>query len=154
MLGPTLPDYRTFVPRYYPEDWINLAGQIAVTYSVRCVPLIRQSLHLACSLDILFLRNEEPGSLVFQGGDLDNRIKTLFDALRMPNAQELEASEEPTSDPLYCVLESDTLISGFSVKTGRLLGARTKKPHAVRLWIDVSVEVLRVRQENMCLVTS
>jgi hypothetical protein len=38
------------------------------------VPLVRKSLELACllacELEILFLRQEEPGSLIFQGGDI------------------------------------------------------------------------------------
>ena len=39
----------------------------------------------ACSLDILFLRRDQPGALVKHGGDIDNRIKVLLDALRMPD---------------------------------------------------------------------
>src|SRR5690349_5862551 len=34
------------------------------------IPIVRKSLALACELDITFLRKEEPGSLVFQGGDI------------------------------------------------------------------------------------
>jgi hypothetical protein len=34
-------------------------------------------------LNILFLRADIPGKVV-QSGDIDNRLKTLFDALRMP----------------------------------------------------------------------
>jgi hypothetical protein len=56
--------------------------------SAKYIPLIRKSLHLACALDIQFLRHEEPGLLVLQGGDLDGRLKTLFDAMRMPSARE------------------------------------------------------------------
>jgi hypothetical protein len=70
----------------------------------------------------------------------------------MPTESEEKAGGTPTADPLYCVLESDTLISDLSVKTGRLLGERTKKAHAVRLTIDVTVKVLRVRNENQCLI--
>jgi hypothetical protein len=50
----------------------------------RFVPLIRKSIHLACSLDILFLRRDSPGNLVKSGGDIDNRLKVLLDGLRMP----------------------------------------------------------------------
>jgi hypothetical protein len=37
-----------------------------------------------CALHILFLRRDQPGNLVTSGGDIDNRIKVLLDALRMP----------------------------------------------------------------------
>ena len=86
------------------------------------------------------------------GGDLDGRIATLFDALRMPDPKHEYRGETPTSDPLYVVLEDDVLISDLSVKTGRLLGVRTSKPHAVRLTIDVTVKVLRVTDINECLI--
>lgn len=135
-----------------PERQIDLVGPIAVDGVGSFVPLVRKSLYVTAALDIQFLRHEDPGALVLQGGDLDNRLKTLFDALRMPSAVEGARGDTPTADPLWCLLESDTLISDFSVKTGRLLGDPTKKPHAVRLWIDVTVKVLRVIDQNLCLV--
>jgi hypothetical protein len=49
-----------------------------------------------CSLQILFLRHDPPGSVI-HAGDLDNRVKTLIDALRMPNdAMELAGNEKPS----------------------------------------------------------
>jgi len=116
------------------------------------IPIIRHSLHLACAVDILFLRHEEPLTLMKNGGDLDGRLKTLFDALKMSNPKDRYVGLPPTADPLYVVLEDDDLISDFSVKSGRLLGKAAKKPHAVRLTIDVTVEVLRVFQQNQCLI--
>jgi hypothetical protein len=52
-------------------------------------PLVRESYALHCGLKIRFLRHEPPGK-IYQGGDLDNRIKTLVDALTMP--QHIEQS--------------------------------------------------------------
>jgi hypothetical protein len=75
-----------------------------------CIPLVRHSWLLTCSLDILFLRKEGPGALISIGGDLDNRIKTLFDGLRMPTADEGRA-EKADIDPLFCLLEDDALIT-------------------------------------------
>src|SRR5579862_2503966 len=51
-------------------------------------PLVRKSLDLNCELQILFLRQQDPGELVSQGGDIDNRVKTLLDALRVPSKAE------------------------------------------------------------------
>ena len=42
------------------------------------VPLVRSELSLTCSLDILFLRPDVPGKIL-ASGDIDNRMKTLFD---------------------------------------------------------------------------
>jgi len=146
-----LPDYNDPIPPLIPGQ-IDFCAPIQVPNSAAYVPLIRKSLNLACALDILFLRHEDPGSLVLQGGDIDGRIKTLFDAFRMPSEEEEKVGGTPTANPLYCLLESDSLISDLSVKTGRLLADRTKKAHAVRLTIDVTIKVLRVFDQNQCLI--
>jgi hypothetical protein len=71
-----------------------LIEALASIYAVgkyRFVPLVREEFALTCSLNILFLRADIPGKVV-QSGDIDNRLKTLFDALRMP-ATDLEMAE-------------------------------------------------------------
>jgi hypothetical protein len=113
-------------------------------------PLVRKSLDLNCYLSILFLRQEDPGSLVLQGGDLDGRIKTLFDALRVPEA-DVEKRYPQAQNPTYCLLESDTLISGFNVQSGRLLVPQTKHPHEVHLVIETTIRVLKLGPWNVCL---
>src|ERR1700730_6938816 len=44
------------------------------------VPLVTQELDLICGLEILFLRPDKPGQAIW-AGDIDNRLKTLLDAL-------------------------------------------------------------------------
>ena|SRR3990170_1992398 len=88
------------------------------------VPLVNDHWKLVCDLDILFLRREAPGELVKSGGDVDNRIKTLFDALRVPSQlSEIGdgVSVEADEDPFYCLLQDDSLIISFRVTTDRLL---------------------------------
>lgn len=46
--------------------------------------LITERLKVYAEIDILFLRPSEPGQIITSGGDIDNRLKTLFDALRRP----------------------------------------------------------------------
>jgi hypothetical protein len=115
------------------------------------IPIVRESLALGCELKILFLRREDPGSLVLQAGDLDNRIKTLFDALRLPTEQEL--LDDPTApDPFYCLLESDTLITGLSIKTDRLLTGVNKSVHEVHLVVEADIRVLQARLYNLAFL--
>jgi hypothetical protein len=61
--------------------------------------------------------------LVRNGGDIDNRVKVLFDGLRMPkSAAEIGGfAPEPDEDPFFCLLEDDSLITEVSVTTDRLL---------------------------------
>jgi hypothetical protein len=116
------------------------------------VPLVRRSLELVCDLDILFLRNDAPGSIVKSGGDLDNRIKTLFDGLRMPSVDEMKGAV-PGTDPFYCLLEDDDLISSFSVRTDRLLTDPNRSPHKVLLVIEVKLTAIRLTAQNVGFLT-
>lgn len=115
----------------------------------RCFPLATAELELVCGLNILFLRHDQPGKTLIQSGDIDNRLKTLFDALRRPLSTE-EVSGPPTADenPLFCLLEDDKLITDLSVTTDLLL-----EPNAdvndVRLIITVRVRPTNATWENV-----
>lgn len=87
------------------------------------VPLINRPHQLACALEILFLRREKAGAIIQHGGDLDNRLKTLFDSLRMPHdPSELKGIVPDTTDQrVFCLLEDDSLITRVSVNAQQLL---------------------------------
>lgn len=109
-------------------------------------PLVRNSYALHCGLKVRFLRKEPPGK-IYQGGDIDGRIKTLIDALTMP--QHVEQVLDKTSShfaPIYCLLEDDSLVSGFEIESERLLGDATSSKDWVMLMIEVDV---RVRQATI-----
>jgi hypothetical protein len=116
------------------------------------LPLVRESAALICGLDILFLRKEEPGALVKQGGDLDNRIKTLFDALRVPSKDEMTFAGATDPELTYCLLQEDSLISDVAIRTDRLLTSPNAKPSEVRLVIGVTVKVTQLRQYDIQFV--
>lgn len=110
------------------------------------IPLVNDRNGLICALDILMLRDGRPGGTLT---DVDNRLKTIFDALRMPkDAQELGAGSDrgkqnPASDenPFYVVLEDDKYITHLSVTTDTLLDPVLAVPaeNAVRLIINVTI---------------
>lgn len=107
------------------------------------IPLICEKLVLRCSIDILFLRPETPGKLI-QSGDLDNRVKTVFDALRLPkNREECGSDFDPAKEsPTYCLLEDDSLISEVRVVTDRLLMLpRTERVSENDAFLVLHVEV-------------
>jgi len=120
----------------------------------RFLPLVRENWRLQCELDILFLRKNPPGSIV-QAGDIDNRIKTLLDALRMARSeQELRGNENPTSDedPFYCLLEDDQLVSRLNVDTDRLLEVNNNgenKDRWVKLVIQAKIRPIETTQFNL-----
>ena len=84
------------------------------------VPMVWKLKHPPeCSLDILLLQRHSPGKPI-HAGDIDNRLKTILDALRIPSErQELpdSATPEPDEDPFFCLLEDDRLITHLSVET-------------------------------------
>jgi len=110
-------------------------------------PLIRESYALHCGLKILFLRKEAPGK-VYQAGDIDGRIKTLLDALAMPQHKEQIIEKGSETKPIYCLLEDDSLVSGLEIETERLLGAEAQSPDFVRLVINVDIRLRQARIYN------
>jgi hypothetical protein len=86
--------------------------------------VVSSEIHLVADLTITLLRPEPPGAIVTQGGDIDNRIKTLLDALKIPDSPgALPKGASPAADevPLFCLLEDDNLITSLTIKTDRLL---------------------------------
>ncbi len=107
------------------ENEIDLCEPL-VRGDQRFMPLIRKSLDLNCELNILFLRKEDPGALVLQGGDIDNRVKLLFDALKTPDNDEV-CRYPQAQEYTYCLMESDFLIFRFDVCSDRLLSPKRRK---------------------------
>jgi hypothetical protein len=90
------------------KTWLQFIAEDHVRCSHHFVPLVSIAGGFTCSLDILFLRRDSPGSLVKSGGDIDNRIKTLLDALTIPNESQLAGIKfEPHEQPFYTLLEDD-----------------------------------------------
>jgi hypothetical protein len=152
LLPMVLPDYSKWPLGPLQQGMVDLTAPIKVPGCGSYRPIVRESLYLACGIDMLFLRHEEPASLFEHGGDIDNRLKCFFDALTVPNINQAKAGEAPCADPLCCLLENDNSISDFSVRSARLLGKDEKHKFDVRIQADVTVKVLRVFEGNMCLV--
>ncbi len=109
----------------------------------RFVPLVRKDIALLCSLKVLFLRHDGPGA-VLHAGDIDNRIKTLIDALRMPSTQELRGNEIPKDgeDPFFVLMEDDSQVTHLEVETDRLLDPpRNIKADLADVRLVITVEV-------------
>ncbi len=88
----------------------------------RFVPLVMTGglLKLVCKMDVTILSRDEPGAII-NGGDLDNRMKVLLDALTVPQPNQWQR-ETPEDDerPFFCLLDDDHLITEISIRTARL----------------------------------
>jgi hypothetical protein len=122
-------------------------------FGYRFVPLVRDGVSLLCSVDILFLRRDIPGSVI-EAGDIDNRIKTLIDGLRRPQSDnEMPKGTEPRDgeDPFFCLLSNDKHVSHFSVETDTLLDPMSNEDadqRRVRLVITVELRPYHVTSFN------
>lgn len=119
----------------------------------RFVPLVTKAYDLACSLEITMLRPEAPGNLIRRGGDIDNRLKILFDSLRVPEASEITGlMPDADEDPFYCLLEDDSLVTGVQVKTERLLEPQSGKDSNIRLIMTAVVRPTHVTIANLAFL--
>jgi hypothetical protein len=120
------------------------------------LPMVTEANGLICKLDILMLREGRPGQAL---ADVDNRLKTVFDALKIPKGPEALGSKSSNGiqtpqegeTPFYVLLEDDKLITHVSVTTDTLLQPIEGVPNdlATRLVIDVKVLPYRVTMMNL-----
>jgi hypothetical protein len=115
-------------------------GEIKGVYYI---PVIDRTFIAVCSLAIRLDRSERPGSLFEHGndgdGDLDNRLKTLLDALRVPhNENEARQHEtEPNKRTCVCLFEDDSMVTALNIETRPSL--RPLPRGHVELTIDVEI---------------
>jgi hypothetical protein len=132
-------------------------GEVAIwerSNGILFSPLITQNNNLACELAITLLRQQRPGQLLGEGGDMDNRLKTLFDALRKPSSQEAQQANITAlqnGEPIHCLLQDDSLVTKVSVETDRLLRPAANTHDLVAI-IQVTVVVTRVTWSAISLL--
>jgi hypothetical protein len=117
-------------------------------------PTVSAKLHMVADLTITLLRPEPPGQVITQGGDIDNRLKTLLDALKVPKQpDDLPPEATPSKDesPFFCLVEDDNLITSLDIKTDRLLDSSATLSEAVLL-IHVRTRLLMGNFANLGLI--
>jgi hypothetical protein len=115
------------------------------------VPLVAAEMNVVAELSVTLLRPEPPGGLITQGGDIDNRLKTLFDALAMPrHLNSLAPGVTPTGDeaPFFCLLEDDNLVTAVSVRTEQLLEPVGDDASVIDVTIQMRTRVTRPTMGN------
>lgn len=115
-------------------------------------PLVTQRLNLYAEISVLLFRQQPRGTLITDGGDIDNRLKTLLDGLRVPRGSLEGSPDEPTEpdpSPFFCLLEDDSLVTKVAVESEQLL--RPAKPDEVVAIISVHVKKTVLTFANMAL---
>jgi len=130
------------------KDALALRHQMA---GFSFVPLVRESLSLSCSLDILLLA-PPPRYSIYHSGDIDNRLKTFIDALRMPSQKSELAGAKPTNfeKPFYCLLEDDKLLDRLTLEADTLYHSSKKTDsNWVNLVVAVEIRPKLVTMSNL-----
>ena len=156
--GGEYADGRLHYVNYLTEDDNDAGEGASIIYSLsefKFACLITERLKLHAEIDILFLRPEPSGHIIHTGGgDIDNRLKTLFDGLRRPsNIQEIPIGDAPQAEesPFHCLLSDDALISKVTVTTDQLLDANS--PDEVVLVIHVRIKGRSTTLGNLGLIS-
>lgn len=109
----------------YP--WILERGTVRTIGGFRFFPLAGKRRHgpllgdADCRLDILLLR-----PVRVSVGDLDGKLKTIFDALHPPKAGQLrEVPKAEMPEVTYCLVEDDDQVSAVSARYDYLLDAKS-----------------------------
>ena len=110
-------------------------------------PLVSSVLKFICQLDITILWPEEPGVISKFGGDIDNRLKTLFDALQCPDINQIKPVKQSFADkqPFFCLLENDKLITSVNIHTHTLLCSKNKADVSVLIHVMVKATELMMK---------
>lgn len=153
MLWKQMPlSHHRFWLQYPPKK--NERSVIKPLRGFNFAPLICEELALVAKLNITLLRPEPPGSIISQGGDIDNRLKTLFDALKVPteiNAIPNDTVPSGDENPFFCLFEDDKLITGISVQTDRFLEPTVDKSEIILL-LHVKVGATMLTIDNSALL--
>lgn len=133
-------------PRLKAEDddngQVDYAGRLGRydMFGHRFVPLVDEDTTVMCELKVLLLRSDAPGAVV-KSGDIDNRLKTIFDALRLPHNRDEVGGEEGSGEPFFCLLRDDALIERLELRVDALLQPVSMPPNVndVRAVIEVTL---------------
>jgi hypothetical protein len=144
----TKPERNHIDQRNVVERWADNWNR----FGYRFAPIVTRNNGLICKVSVLLMRPGRPGAVI-SAGDIDNRLKTLIDALKMPgSAAEIPGDKQPDEDPFFVLLEDDSLITQASVETDTLLEpvvGDAVRTNDVRVVISCAVHPYRVTVDNL-----
>ncbi len=154
---------QSFCIRHLPDIQIPAGGlRVKNINGHRFIALVTRSLHAVCDVSGVLLSPEPPSGRTTERGDGDGRRKTILDGLTVPTPNEL-TSVVPSKDPIYCLMEDDSLAKNVCIKPDRLLAAFEPVPDGVPVWqhrkhdsllvIEVEIGVTQITPENMAFLT-
>lgn len=145
--NPPFSDLSQYIDPCHPEPTSYIGKKIG---PVHYIPCISKALHMRAELHVRLLSSSKPGSLL-QAGDIDNRLKTLLDALSIPDDQQAKPGENmDEGEQIFCLLENDELVTRIDITNDRLLTVENHSKHCLAV-IEVHPVASRVTMDNMSI---
>jgi len=120
------------------------------------IPLASYRNNLSCRVDVKILRRKQRSRLVQGRADLDNQLKLVQDALKMPkNQNEVPGNMYGHGDEMFVLVEDDSLITRSSVEGVPRLDYSGPSPSEsdpedpVKLRVSVSIRALDSRHPSL-----
>jgi hypothetical protein len=126
------------------------------------IPLVTNVLECHVHLEIRLYRQKELNGFLFLGGDVDNKFKTFFDALKVPyNEEEVPAQDNVSSNlnewpVVFCLVDNDRAVTKLNIESIALLSPippQTKRPeNYVEIEMDVTIVPITPMQGTIDLL--
>ena len=107
--------------------WSNNRRGIRELGGAKFFPIVTPELNLLAELDVQILH---PELLETPHADIDNRMKTLLDALKRPQSTHEIAQGTPKNEVIYTLLDDDHLVTKMTINTSHLLYREPVKARA------------------------
>lgn len=114
------------------------------------IPRVTERMSSIAELDIILLQPAKIG-ILHNSGDIDNRLKSLLDALKIPHepgALPENAMPDENEKPFYCLLEDDSLVSRLNVRTEQWLGRPVNSKEVLAI-IHVKTKLTKIGIGNL-----
>jgi hypothetical protein len=112
----------------------------------RFFPIITPELDLLSELDIQILH---PELLETPRADIDNRMKTLLDALKRPQSSH-EVTDKNKGEIIYTLLDDDHLVTRMTINTSHLLSFENEEDLLVI--ITVNIRASKGTMDNLAVI--
>ncbi|MDR0367489.1 MAG: hypothetical protein LBH41_02845 [Rickettsiales bacterium] len=122
-------------------------------------PIITPELNLLADLDVQILH---PELLETPHADIDNRMKTLLDALKRPQGPH-EVCNTHNGEIIYTLLDDDHLVTRMNINTSHLLdpcasgcgrgsGPGSRESYELLIIIGVSIRASKGTMDNLAII--
>ena len=116
-------------------------------------PLITQDLDLLAELDIQIMH---PELLETPRADIDNRMKTLLDALKRPQSSHEIAENMNRDEVCYTLLDDDHLVTKMTINTSHLLykeeNPKKNRDYELLIIITVNIKASKGTPDNLAVI--